>query len=67
MGSLLAGSCDFIKEAERSQNAGGGMRQTGWLCACGIIALSEDNISRLREDHDNAQFCWRKVCSLYQG
>lgn len=34
---------------------GGGMRQTGWLCACGLVALSEKNISRLKTDHDNAQ------------
>lgn len=36
------------------------MRQTGWLCACGIMALSEENISRLREDH-------RHALSLAQG
>jgi len=65
VGSLLAGSCDFIKEAERYRKMlGGGMRQTGWLCACGIIALSEDNISRLREDHDNAQFLAEGLQSL---
>ena len=40
------------------------MRQTGWLCACGILALSEDNISRLQEDHDNARFLAEGLQSL---
>ncbi len=65
VGSLLAGSGDFIKEAERYRKMlGGGMRQTGWLCACGILALSKDNISRLREDHDNARFLAEGLQSL---
>jgi len=65
VGSLLAGSGDFIKEAERYRKMlGGGMRQTGWLCACGILALSEDNISRLQEDHDNARFLAEGLQSL---
>ena len=33
---------------------GGGMRQAGILAAAGIYAL-ENNITRLREDHLNAQ------------
>ncbi len=32
------------------------MRQTGWICACGIEALSAQNINRLRNDHNNAGF-----------
>ncbi|HPU08474.1 MAG TPA: low specificity L-threonine aldolase [Candidatus Atribacteria bacterium] len=65
IGSLLAGSGDFIKEAERYRKMlGGGMRQTGWLCACGILALSEDNISRLQEDHDSARFLAEGLQSL---
>lgn len=34
---------------------GGGMRQTGWLAACGLAALSDENIARLRKDHENAR------------
>ena len=34
---------------------GGGMRQTGWLCACGLEALSEANIALLAVDHANAR------------
>ena len=65
VGSLLAGTGDFIKEAERYRKMlGGGMRQTGWLCACGIVALSRDNIARLQEDHDNAQFLAEGLWSL---
>ncbi|MEN3185621.1 MAG: GntG family PLP-dependent aldolase [Atribacterota bacterium] len=56
VGSLLAGSRDLIREAERYRKMlGGGMRQTGWLCACGVMALSPENIARLREDHENAR------------
>lgn len=56
VGSLLAGTRDFIREAARYRKMlGGGMRQTGWLCACGLVALSPENIARLREDHDNAR------------
>lgn len=55
VGSVLAGPVSFIEIAKRYRKMlGGGMRQTGWLAACGILALSEENISRLREDHKNA-------------
>ncbi|MGQ9473524.1 MAG: threonine aldolase family protein, partial [Candidatus Caldatribacteriaceae bacterium] len=56
IGSLLAGERDLIREAGRYRKMlGGGMRQTGWLCACGLVALSPENIARLREDHDHAR------------
>ncbi|NSW76394.1 MAG: aminotransferase class I/II-fold pyridoxal phosphate-dependent enzyme [Candidatus Atribacteria bacterium] len=65
VGSLLAGPRDFIKEAERYRKMlGGGMRQTGWLCACGIMALSPENIARLREDHENARFLAEGLCAI---
>lgn len=55
VGSVLAGSRAFIERARRYRKMlGGGMRQTGWLCACGLIALSPDNTARLEKDHDNA-------------
>jgi len=57
VGSLLAGSSTFIRKAKRYRKMlGGGMRQTGWLCACGIVALSDENIGRLKDDHRNARF-----------
>jgi threonine aldolase len=56
IGSVLCGREDFISEAKRYRKMlGGGMRQTGWLCSCGIDALADDNILRLKEDHQNAR------------
>jgi threonine aldolase len=51
IGSILAGSKDFIKQALRNRKMlGGGMRQTGVLAAPGLIALLEMP-RRLPEDH----------------
>ena len=56
IGSILAGSRPFIQKAKRYRKMlGGGMRQTGWLCACGLVALQKDNIDVLRQDHQNAR------------
>ncbi len=56
VGSVLAGSEPFIREACRYRKMlGGGMRQTGWLCACGLIAMQPENIARLEDDHRNAR------------
>lgn len=55
IGSILAGSKEFIKEARRIRKAlGGGMRQAGILAAAGFYAL-ENNISKLKTDHANAE------------
>jgi threonine aldolase len=55
IGSMLMGSKDFIEEARRvKQRLGGGMRQAGVIAAPGIIALTK-MVSRLQEDHDNAE------------
>lgn len=55
VGSLLAGSRDFIDYGRRLRKAlGGGMRQVGVLAAPGIIALTE-MVDRLREDHERAK------------
>jgi threonine aldolase len=65
VGSVLCGSGEFIEKAKRYRKMlGGGMRQTGWLCACGIEALSDDNISRLTEDHQNARLLAEGLASL---
>ena len=56
VGSIIAGTKEFIKEARRRRKMlGGGMRQTGILAACGIVSL-EEMINRLAEDHDNARY-----------
>jgi threonine aldolase len=55
VGSLLLGNKNFIAKSRRIRKVfGGGMRQAGILAAAGIYAL-ENNITRLIEDHDNAQ------------
>jgi threonine aldolase len=55
VGSLIAGSKDFITEAFRVRKSwGGGMRQVGILAAAGLYAL-KNNISRLEEDHRKAK------------
>ncbi len=56
VGSLLVGSHEYIKRAVRWRKmVGGGMRQAGILAAAGLYAL-ENNVQRLREDHDNAHW-----------
>ncbi|MBI4595228.1 MAG: low-specificity L-threonine aldolase [Candidatus Tectomicrobia bacterium] len=55
VGSVMAGSKEFIHKAHRYRKMfGGGMRQAGILAAAGLYAL-ENNIDRLAEDHDKAQ------------
>lgn len=54
VGSMLAGTGDFIEAARRKRKImGGGMRQAGILAAAGIIAIEEMRL-RLREDHETA-------------
>ncbi|AZZ95830.1 low-specificity L-threonine aldolase [Pseudoalteromonas sp. R3] len=56
IGSLLLGSSELIYKARRLRKMlGGGMRQAGILAAAGMYAL-ENNVERLREDHDNARY-----------
>jgi threonine aldolase len=55
IGSLLVGSKEWIKKAKRVRKfMGGGMRQVGYIAAGGLYAL-ENNISRLKEDHQRAR------------
>lgn len=54
VGSLLCGSAEYIQRARRWRKmTGGGLRQAGILAAAGRYAL-QNNVERLREDHDNA-------------
>ena len=54
-GSVLIGSKELINKAIRIRKIlGGGMRQVGYLAACGIYAL-ENNIERLEKDHIKAK------------
>jgi threonine aldolase len=55
VGSIIAGSKEFIQEAFRVRKSwGGGMRQLGIVAAGGLYALKY-NISRLEEDHRKAK------------
>ncbi len=64
VGSLVAGSEEFIHEARRiRKKLGGGMRQAGIIAAPGIIAL-EKMVDRLREDHDNARLLYRLLSEI---
>jgi threonine aldolase len=61
VGSIIAGTKDFIKEAYRVRKAwGGGMRQVGILAAAGLYAL-QNNIERLKEDHEKAKFLAERI------
>ncbi|HAJ34556.1 MAG TPA: threonine aldolase, partial [Chloroflexi bacterium] len=54
VGSAVAGSYTFIRQARRMRKqVGGGMRQAGVLAAAAIVAL-EEMVTRLAEDHANA-------------
>jgi threonine aldolase len=53
VGSLVAGSQDFVAEARRVRKMlGGGVRQGGVLAAAGLVAL--DRMDDLATDHANA-------------
>lgn len=55
VGSVVAGSQDFIARARRMRKVvGGGMRQAGVLAACGIVSLTE-MVERLGDDHAHAR------------
>lgn len=63
VGSLLCGSAFQINAARRWRKMlGGGMRQAGILAAAGIYAL-ENNIERLRHDHEHAALLAQALAS----
>ena len=63
VGSMLAGSRDFIERSRRIRKMlGGGMRQAGVLAAAGLVAL-EEMVDRLADDHRNA----RRLAEGLQG
>lgn len=64
MGSLLAGTAEFIGEARhRRRLVGGGMRQAGVVAACGLVALDQQ-IDRLTEDHTLAFWMAERIGEL---
>jgi threonine aldolase len=64
IGSIIAGSKDFIKEAYRLRKAwGGGMRQVGIIAAAGLYAL-KNNIDRLKDDHTKARILADRLAEI---
>ena len=64
VGSIIAGTKDFITEAFRKRKGwGGGMRQIGFLAAAGLFAL-KNNIPRLKEDHEKAKTFAKKLSQI---
>ncbi|MBM4171620.1 MAG: low specificity L-threonine aldolase [Ignavibacteria bacterium] len=64
IGSIIAGSKEFVKEAYRLRKAwGGGMRQVGIIAAAGLFAL-KNNIERLKDDHINAKLFAERLAEI---
>ncbi|RDE17686.1 MAG: threonine aldolase [Candidatus Thorarchaeota archaeon] len=64
VGSIVAGTKEFIHEAHRiRKRMGGGMRQAGIIAAPGIIAL-EKMVTRLKEDHSNARLLYDRLSKI---
>jgi len=65
IGSIIAGSEEFIKKARRIRKMyGGGMRQVGIVAAAGIYAI-ENNFNRLIEDHRNAKLFAQRLVEIH--
>ncbi|RLI66771.1 MAG: threonine aldolase [Promethearchaeia archaeon] len=62
VGSIIAGSEEFITKARKIRKMlGGGWRQAGILAAMGLVAIEDNWIHRLQEDHQNAQLLARGI------
>jgi threonine aldolase len=64
VGSLLAGSRDFVDRARfKRKIMGGGMRQAGILAAAGILGLTKQT-TRLEEDHRRAKYLAENLAKI---
>lgn len=64
VGSVIAGTREFIDEARHFRKIfGGGMRQAGVLAAAGLYAL-DHNIDRLTEDHEKAKWLAQELAEV---
>jgi threonine aldolase len=62
VGSIIAGSDEFISKARKIRKMlGGGWRQAGVLAVFGLEALKSSWIQRLREDHRLAKYLAKKL------
>jgi threonine aldolase len=66
VGTVLVGSREIIRRAHRARKMlGGAMRQAGLLAAAGLYAL-EHNVTRLTDDHRNAERLARGLSDVRQ-
>lgn len=64
IGSIVAGSNEFIDRARKMRKLmGGGMRQAGIIAAAGILAIT-DMVERLPIDHDNAKYMAKRLTEI---
>jgi threonine aldolase len=64
VGSVLAGSADYIRSARRvRKRLGGAMRQAGVIAAAGLVALREQ-LPRLADDHRRAAQLARALAGI---
>jgi len=64
VGSMLAGTREFIHKARKKRKLmGGGLRQAGILAAAGLVALKKMT-GRLYEDHENAVFLGNELAKI---
>lgn len=64
IGSILAGSKDFIAKARKKRKLmGGGLRQAGMLASAGLVALRE-MIDNLKSDHLNALYLGEELSKI---
>jgi threonine aldolase len=64
VGSVIAGSREFIEKARKYRKIfGGGMRQAGVLAAAGIYAL-DHNRDRLKEDHAKMKYLAQELAGI---
>jgi threonine aldolase len=64
VGSMIAGSRDFIERCRSLRKMlGGGMRQVGVLAAAGLVAL-EKGPHRLQVDHGNAAYLAKRLAAI---
>lgn len=65
IGSIIAGSSEFIEKARKFRKmVGGGWRQAGIIAAMGVEALDKDWIKRLSVDHDNAKVLAKGISEI---
>jgi len=64
VGSIVAGTKDFIEKARKNRKLmGGGLRQAGFLAAAGIYAL-ENMVDALKTDHENSRYMAEKISEI---